>query len=94
MDACYPYTVIEHFEQTDPELLDELLPAERYTHFSQALRRAASYGIEGGASAVLYCTLTLTRGATFDQDGAWPVLLARVKRGEITLQQALKAQHD
>ncbi|MFG6469081.1 DUF4123 domain-containing protein [Roseateles sp. BYS87W] len=94
VDACYPYSVIEHFEQTDPELLDDLLPAQRYSHFSQALQRAAAYGIEGGASAVLYCTLTLTRGRRFDEEGAWPTLLSRVKRGEITLQQALKAQHD
>jgi hypothetical protein len=94
MDAAYPYTVIEHFEQTDPELLDDVAPAQRYTQIAQALRRAHAYGIDGGPDAVLFCTLVLTRGSGFEHEPAWAAALNRVKLGEITLQQALKAQHD
>ena len=94
IDACYPYTVIEHFAQTDEELLDEVPAAERYGFFRQALIAAARFGIEGGASAILFCTLTLTRGPNFYAQATWPALLERVKRGELTLQQAVKAQHD
>lgn len=94
IDACYPYSVIEHFRETDEELLDQVPPSERYGLFRQALRVAASYGIDGGASAILFCTLVLTRGPSFYQEPAWRAALERVKSGAITLQQAVKAQHD
>jgi hypothetical protein len=94
IDACYPYSVIEHFMLTDPELLDTVPPPQRYAFVSGALRKAGTYGIDGGSSAILFCTLTLTRGPDFHQQTAWQDALQRVKRGEITLQQAVRAQHD
>lgn len=94
IDACYPHTVIEHFMQSDEELLETVPQTQRYAYFRDALKAAASYGIDGGASAVLFCTLALTRGAEFFRLPHWAAELERVKRGEISLQQALKAQHD
>jgi hypothetical protein len=94
IDACYPHTVIEHFMQSDEELLETVPQTQRYAYFRDALKAAAIYGIDGGASAVLFCTLALTRGAEFFRLPQWAAELERVKRGEISLQQALKAQHD
>jgi hypothetical protein len=94
IDACYPYAVIEHFMQTDEELLDALPEAERYAFFGGVLRAAATFGIDGGASAILFCTLALTRGPNFYREPLWQAALGRVQRGEITLQQAVKAHHD
>jgi Domain of unknown function (DUF4123) len=94
IDACYPYAVIEHFQQTDEELLDELPPPERYAFFRETLKVAAGFGIDGGATAILFCTLALTRGPRFYAQAPWPEALGRVKRGEISLQQVVKAQHE
>lgn len=94
IDACYPYSVIDHFRQTDEELLDQVPASEQYGLFRQALKAAASYGIDGGATAILFCTLVLTRGPAFYMQPQWQAALERVKRREITLQQAVKAQHD
>lgn len=94
IDACYPYAVIEHFETTDAELLDTVPPPQRYDFFAKALRAAAAYRIDGGASAILFCTLAMTRGPDFHQQPAWQDALQRVGRGEITLQQAVRSQHD
>ncbi len=94
IDACYPYAVIDHFMQTDEELLDSLPPNERYGFVRGALQTAAQYGIDGGATAILFCTLALTRGPAFYTRAPWQASLDQVKRGEITLQQAVKAHHD
>jgi Domain of unknown function (DUF4123) len=94
IDACYPYAVIEHFVQTDEELLDALPAAERYAFFRGVLQAAATFGIDGGATAILFCTLALTRGPGFYKLPEWQAALGRVQHGEITLQQAVKAHHD
>jgi Domain of unknown function (DUF4123) len=94
IDACYPYAVIEHFEQTDAELLDEVPASERYAFTRATLRAAAEYGIDGGATAILFCTLALTRGPNFYDEPQWKAALAQVKSGTLTLQQAVKARRD
>jgi hypothetical protein len=93
IDACYPYSVIDHFRETDEELLNQVPASEHYGLFRRALEVASDYGIDGGATAILFCTLILTRGPTFYEQPEWRIALERVKRGEITLQQAVKAQH-
>ena len=91
IDSLYPYAVIEHFRETDEELLDVVPPVERYAFFRRALQAAAEYGIDGGPPAILFCTLTLTRGPEFHAQLDWQPLLQRVKRSEMTLAQAMKA---
>lgn len=94
IDGCYPYAVIEHFEQTSPELLEKLPLPGRYAYLSKALTAAQRFGIDGGASAVLFCTLALTRGENFHEQPDWHAALLEVKAGRQTLQQAVKARHD
>ncbi len=91
IDSLYPYAVIEHFRETDEELLEVVPPEERYAFFRRALMVAAQYSIHGGPPAVLFCTLALTRGPDFHLKPDWQPLLERVKRGEISLAQAMKA---
>ena len=94
IDACYPYAVIEHFERTDPELLDSIPANARYGHFEQALQAAKRFGIDGGESAILFCTLSLTRGAKFHEAEDWQADLSRVRDGQTQLQEVVKARHD
>ena len=94
VDACYPYAVVEHFLQTDEELLSVLPDSERYAFFRRALQVATDFGIDGGATAVLFCTLALTRGPNFYEQPEWRSVLQDVRRGQMTPQQAVKARHD
>ncbi|WP_309618021.1 DUF4123 domain-containing protein [Salinibacterium sp.] len=93
IDACYPYAVIEHFMQTDQELLETVPATQRYAFFRSALQAAEQFGIDGGPSGILFCTLALTRGPGFHQQPRWRAALDQVKAGTLTLRQAIKAEH-
>lgn len=94
IDHCYPYALIEHFERTDPDLLDTVPPNQRYRFFQKATEAAESHAIQGASNITLFCTLCLTRGADFHEQSPWPENLRAVRAGKMTLQQALKAFHD
>lgn len=94
IDACYPYTVIDHFEQTDPELLERVPPAAQYGWFQKALDIARRYGIEDGPDSMLFCTLTLTRGESFYEAPAWRAGLQRLQLRQTRLRDLMKANND
>lgn len=94
IDRCYPYALIEHFERTDPELLDTVEPNQRYQFFQKAIEAGESYKIEGSSDITLFCTLSLTRGAGFHEESPWQEKLQAVRAGTATLQQILKSFHD
>lgn len=94
INRCYPYALIEHFERTDPELLDTVEPNQRYRFFQKAIEAAESYKIEGSSDITLFCTLSLTRGAEFHEEPPWQGKLQAVRAGTATLQQVLKSFHD
>jgi hypothetical protein len=94
IDRCYPYALIEHFERTDPELLDTVEPNRRYQFFQKAIEAGESYKIEGSSDITLFCTLSLTRGAGFHEESPWQEKLQAVRAGTATLQQILKSFHD
>ncbi len=91
IDACYPYAVIDHFEETDPELLERVAPAAQYQWFCQAVQEAEKYGIDGGSDTMLFCTLTLTRGERFYEAPAWREGLLKVKNRQTRLADLMKA---
>lgn len=71
IDASYPYTLIDHFQLTDPELLARL-PRERwYTVLRRAVATAATAGIEDSRRVVMVATWTLLAGADLGEDPAW-----------------------
>lgn len=91
IDACYPYALIEHFERTDEELLHRIPIERRYSVLANALQAAERYGLSDGPDAMLFCTLTMTRGERFFERADWQSALSRVQRGEIKLRDAMKA---
>lgn len=94
IDACYPYTVIDHFEQTDPELLERVPPAAQYGWFQRALAVARRYGIDDGPDSMLFCTLTLTRGERFFDAPSWREGLQQLQLRKTRLRDLMKAIHD
>lgn len=94
VDACFPYTVIEHFEQTDPELLERVPPAAQYGWFQKALAVARRYGIDDGPDSMLFCTLTLTRGERFFDTPSWREGLQQLQLRQTRLRDLMKAVHD
>lgn len=94
IDRCYPYALIEHFERTDPELLNTVEPNQRYRFFQKAIEAAESYKIDRSSDITLFCTLSLTRGAGFNEGSPWHEKLQAVRAGKATLQQILKSFHD
>lgn len=93
IDGCYPYAIIEHFERTDPELLDTLPPAGRYAFIRDALEAARQFGIESGSEATLFCTLAMTRGMDFYRQAEWKDGLEQIRQGQSRLADVLRAQH-
>lgn len=91
IDACYPYAVIDHLNETDPELLERVAPAAQYKWFCDALQVAEGYGIDGGPEAMLFCTLTLTRGQLFYLAPAWRDGLLKLKKRQTRLADLMKA---
>lgn len=94
IDHCYPYALIEHFERTDPELLDTVSAKEQYQFFQNAIEMAKQFGISQSSDTTLFCTLSLTRGANFHKEAPWPEKLKAVQAGTASLQEILKSIHD
>lgn len=94
IDHCYPYALIEHFERTDQDLLDTVHPSQRYQFFRKAVETVESFGIDRASDITLFCTLSLTRGASFYKQSPWQENMRAIRAGELTLQQAVKASHD
>lgn len=71
IDDAYPYTLIDHFTLTDPELLDRVPPEDRYRFIRNCMRMAAEHGVRDGKRLVMVCTWALLSGDTFFHDPAW-----------------------
>jgi hypothetical protein len=91
IDACFPYAVIDHFEETDPDLLERVAPAAQYKWFRKTLQVAESYGIDSGPDTMLFCTLTLTRGERFYEATSWRDGLLKVKNRQIRFPDLMKS---
>lgn len=94
IDNCYPYALIEHFERTDPELLETIPSPTRYAFMRETLQTARRYGIESGSEATLFCTLSMTRGRAFHETPEWQSGLADIRQGKAKLSDVVKAQHE
>ncbi len=75
IDASYPYTLIEHFQLTDPELLDRLPSANWYAFLRNAVAVASAFGIEDSRRVVMVCTWALLVGDDLGEDPEWQVRL-------------------
>ena len=87
MDDAYPYTLIDHFALTDPELLERVPPADRYRFFRDCTRMAAEYGIRDAKKLVMVCTWALLLGEGFHQEPDWQQRLQDLGAGRRTTRQ-------
>ena len=87
MDDAYPYTLIDHFALTDPELLGRVPPADRYRFFRDCTRMAAEYGIRDAKKLVMVCTWALLLGEGFHQEPDWQQRLQDLGAGRRTTRQ-------
>lgn len=84
-DACYPYSLIEHFMDTAPELLDTVAPAERYAFFRNTIVAAERIGLSAAGDFVLFCTLALLEGLEFYASDVWRERMGQVANGQRSL---------
>ncbi|MCF7751399.1 DUF4123 domain-containing protein [Bacillus subtilis subsp. subtilis] len=87
IDSSYPYTLIEHYQLTDPELLDRLPSANWYRFLRGAVDLAARHGIEDSRRVVMVCTWALLVGDDLAHDPAWQVRLQAFAEGRRTARQ-------
>lgn len=81
IDASYPYTLIDHFQLTDPELLARLPRARWYTFFRRVVATAAAAGIEDSRRMVMVATWSLLAGVDLGEDPAWRLRLQEFASG-------------
>ncbi|MDV9040672.1 DUF4123 domain-containing protein [Stenotrophomonas sp. RAC2] len=71
IDASYPYTLIDHFQLSDPELLARLPRARWYAFLRRAVATAAAAGIEDSRRVVMVAAWALLAGTDLGEDPAW-----------------------
>lgn len=87
IDSAYPYTLIEHYQLTDPELLDRLPSANWYGFLRGAVALAARFGIEDSRRVLMVCTWALLVGDDLADDPAWQQRLQDFADGRRTAKQ-------
>lgn len=87
MDDAYPYTLIDHFALTDPELLERVPPADRYRFFRDSMKMAAGHGIRDAQKLVMVSTWALLLGENFDREPEWQQRLEDLGAGRRTTRQ-------
>jgi len=87
IDSAYPYTLIEHYQLTDPELLDRLPSANWYAFLRGAVALAARFGIEDSRRVLMVCTWALLAGDDLADDPAWQQRLQDFADGRRTAKQ-------
>lgn len=89
VESSVPDHLLQHIRENQPELLERLPANQHYRFAQQQLRRARDYGLEGTGDLVNYLCLALAFGSTFDQLPPVAVLLAQVRDGASTFDEAL-----
>lgn len=87
IDSSYPYTLIEHYQLTDPELLDRLPSANWYRFLRSAVEVAARFGIEDSRRVLMVCTWALLVGDDLADDPVWQRRLQDFADGRRTAKQ-------
>lgn len=84
-DACYPYAVMAHFDDTAPELVERISPEARYAFFRDTLEAAERSSVTATNEVMLFATIALLEGADFHQQPIWRDRLLKVEKGEARL---------
>lgn len=89
VEASVPDHLLQHIRQNQPELLERLRSQQHYRFAQQQLRRARDHGLEGTGDLVNYICFALAFGSAFDELPSMSALLARVKNGSMTFDEAM-----
>ncbi|PJJ98615.1 hypothetical protein CO641_08415 [Lysobacteraceae bacterium NML91-0213] len=84
MNDSYPYTLIDHFNLTDPGLIARVSPDDRYRFLRDTMRMAAGYGVRDGQHLHMVCTWALLLGEDFHEEAAWRQRLRDLGAGRRT----------
>lgn len=84
LDDTYPYTLIDHFELTDEELLNRIPVNDQYRFIRKYTRLAAEYGMRDGKRVVMVCAWALLLGEDYHLDAAWQQRLSDLATGKRT----------
>lgn len=71
VDDSYPYTLIDHFRLTDPELLAKVSEPDQYRFFRACVGLADRYGIRDGGRTLMVCTWALLSGEDYYLQPEW-----------------------
>lgn len=92
-DACYPYSLLDHFVDTAPELLDNIPPNERYEFFRDSVAAAERMGLSAASDFVLFCTLALLEGKNFHASEAWRERMGEIASGQKSLRSVFEEHY-
>ncbi|MCD7100158.1 hypothetical protein [Stenotrophomonas sp. MMGLT7] len=87
IDDSYPYTLIDHFQLTDQELLDRIPGPDQYRFFRACVALAERYGIRDGGRILMICTWALLSGEDFHEQPEWSKRLEDFAAGRRTARQ-------
>lgn len=82
IDASYPYTLIDHFQLTDLDLLQRVPREHWYAYIRKVVAMASAFGIEEGKHVVMVVTWSLLTGLDLAEAPGWPKRLADYASGQ------------
>lgn len=87
IDALYPYTLMDHFLLTGPELLERYPRATWYYRLRDAVAAAEAHGITDSARLSVVASWALIGDVDLAEDPAWQQRLRDVGAGRRTVKQ-------
>jgi hypothetical protein len=90
IEAGVPDQIMSYIKENQPQLLDDILVSERYPLMQVHLHDARKLGLLGMQDIVNYTCAALIYGDAFGSDATIKSLLAQVKAGELSFDQALE----
>ena len=89
VEASVPDHVLNHMQENQPGLLLDIPKEKQYGFVRKHLVEARSWGLTGMGDLVNYCSAAVIYGEALQQDPAIVSLLAEVKAGKRTFDEAL-----
>lgn len=82
IESSYPYVLMDHFQLTDPGLLQRIPRARWYAHIREVVAMASALGMEDSQRVLMVVTWSLLAGEGFMTDGLWQVRLVDYASGK------------
>lgn len=82
IESSYPYVLMDHFQLTDPGLLQRIPPSRWYIHIREVVAMASALGIEDSRRVLMVVTWSLLAGEGFMTNGLWQARLVDYASGK------------